>query len=164
MQILPSFDFGSYDEKTVIRTCVNYIREIHKDTDFTEFFDIPPIPDEGLTPSQIRKLEEETGCTLPPEYREVLQSYKYLCLDDSRMLFGGEHNGISYGSMWSSDTHESGRLWLVIGQYWVYADGDDLLMDPNTGAVYVYFHENGGKIEMFADDAKKALYRLTVET
>jgi len=54
---------------------------------------------------------------------------------------------------------------LAIGDYWRFADGDQLLLalDDSEQPVMAYFHEHEPRIEYFAPSVSLALWRLTHE-
>jgi hypothetical protein len=157
--VLPPFDFGSYNAQTAIMESVSKIREDHAEAGLPDGEAVCP---QGMSRTELDEMEDNLGTKLPAAYQEIILAHRYVAVDDGAVIFGMDPSGL-YGPPWLSDEHEPGRSWLVIGRYWMYADGDDLLMDPGSGEVYVYLHEYEGRIEGFAGDAKEALYRLAFE-
>ncbi len=91
--------------------------------------------------------------SLPPDYRYFLNRY------------GGHEfsDEIELLEPWPSEEHVPGSTYWVIGKYWKHADGDDLLIDPVSGEVYVYLHAQRGKLEAYAPSFSRALFRLSNE-
>lgn len=130
-----------------------------------ELFDIPSIPPSGATDAELDGLRLTVGVALPDEYASFLRLWRYLSLDDGCRIWGLDHEGVGIGSPWLSEEHRPGRRYLVFGDYWRHADGDQLLFDldePDT-PVLVYLHEHGPLFEWYAPSFSLALWRMVSE-
>jgi hypothetical protein len=83
------------------------------------------------------------------------------------MCIGGfAHDGVHVvAHPWISTEHCSDRRYLVFGELWQFADGDDLmfdLSDPSTPVV-LYLHEHGPSFERYAPSLSLALWRMVSE-
>jgi hypothetical protein len=128
---------------------------------------IPPVADGGATFDEIASLQSRLGISIPSELRMFWSRCRYLCLDDGMNIGGFDHAGIQVAEhVWLSENHMPGRRLLVIGAYWRYADGDQLLVDLDdaTFPVAVYLHEDGPLFERYAPSFTLALWRLVHET
>jgi hypothetical protein len=99
------------------------------------------------------------------EYRAFLERHRHLVLDDGFNIGGLAHDGVYRGEgPWLSDQHPTSGPALVIGFYWRYADGDQLLipLDDPSHPVLAYFHEVPA-IEPFAPSFSLALWRLVAD-
>ena len=76
--------------------------------------------------------------------------------------------GESYGTPWLSEDHPlpGGGRYLVVGDYFRYADGDQLLLplDTSDPPVLLYRHENGPSCEQYAPSFSLAVWRLAFES
>lgn len=126
---------------------------------------IAPVPHAGASESELRELEAELGIVLPAEYRAFLRRWRYLRIDDGREIWGFDSGDDRLETPWVSDQHREDVNYLVFGNYWEHADGDQLLFDLSEpdGAVVVYLHEHGPLFESFAPSFSLALWRMTEE-
>jgi hypothetical protein len=167
-QIIEPFDFTdalklSLDER--MRTCVSEVEKRLSDQGLLEIFGVPPIASRGTTREELDALAQCIGVALPGEYASFLLNWRYLILDDGYRIWGLDHEGVSIGSPWYSVQHSPGRRFLVFGDYWRYADGDQLMFDlddPSTPIV-AYLHEHGPLIEDYAPSFSLALWRMVRE-
>ena len=111
----------------------------------------------GFAASEIADLERVQGSAFAPEVREFLRRWNRV-------------EGISglgfYGPQcWVEAELAASEPWLMIGDYWRYADGDQLVMPlfGQTDKVFLYLHEHGPKIEEFAPSFSLALWRMAHE-
>ena len=128
--------------------------------------DYPCVPEGGATASELAEIESDIGRPLPPEYREFLSRCRYLKIDDGREIGGFGHDGLYVTERpWISDKHRADVEYLVFANYWVYADGDQLMFDLSHShyPVVAYLHEHGPLYETFAPSFSLALWRLVHE-
>src|SRR5690606_31454098 len=103
---------------------------------------------------------------LPKEYAAFLRRHRYLLIDDGTEVGGLDHSGIYYTEApWLSDQHLPGSPFIVFAKYWRYADGDQLLFEPNNphSPVSAHLHEHGPLFELFAPSFSRALWRIVHE-
>jgi hypothetical protein len=168
-QIVPPFDFAdalSYGPDERMRLCVDRVwRRLSNAGLWDIFLDIPPVPSNGASERELQGLEAGLGVPLPPEYRAFLSNWRYLIIDDGLKVWGFDHEGVSIGRPWVSDLHRPDARYLVFGDYWGYADGDQLMFDLSEahGAVVAYLHEHGPLYESFAPTFSLALWRMVHE-
>jgi hypothetical protein len=167
-RIIEPFDFGDalrlpLDER--MQMCVSQVEERLTDRDLLDIFGVPPIPAGGATGAELDKLRSAIGGFIPAEYASFLLNWRYLILHDGYRIWGLDHEGVSAGWPWLSDRHRIGHRYLVFGDYWRYADGDQLMFDldvPSTPVV-VYLHEHGPLFEEYAPSFSLALWRMVSE-
>lgn len=164
--VLDDFSFPREEPAEMLSCAISKMQLVYSKSSYPVVDDNEPIPipESGCTENELSGLEQSIGTRLPESYKDLLKEYRYLALSDNCSVLGIHKEGeAGYGGPWLSDQHEEGRNWLVVGKYWRFADGDDLLMDIETGAVYVYLHEYEGKIEFFAKNISAAVYRMVFE-
>ena len=108
------------------------------------------------------------GITLPSEYARFLHQWRYLDIYGGVNVWGFGYEGVSIGSPWLSEEHKAPYKYLVFGDYWHYADGDQMMFDLNTPEqpVVAFLHDSGPKgplIEYFAPSFSLALWRIVDE-
>ena len=114
----------------------------------------------GFSDNEIAELERVQGAPFAPEVREFLRRWQ--------RIEGSGGLGFYGSDSWMTNKSMQGfedRLYLVIGDYWRYADGDLLIM-PTSGEidkVFLYLHEDGPKIEELAPSFSLALWRMAHE-
>ncbi len=130
-----------------------------------DLYDIPPVPERGASEEELQHLDARLGTRLPAEYRTFLRHWRYLIIDEGLQIWGFGHKGVTIGSQWRSTEYRSGYEYLIVGDYWNYADGDQLMFDMNDRghSVYVYLHEDGPAYELFATSFSLALWRMVHE-
>ncbi len=116
-----------------------------------------PIHGKGLTEDRIAEWEGKYNQKLPASYREALKKYNFIILRDGIMLFGLDS---PYESPWYSRKHAERQNYWVIGNCFIFADGDQLLMDDD-GRCFLYRHENEEKIEKLSEDFSGMLDSLS---
>lgn len=97
--------------------------------------------------------------TLPEEYILFLSLVHEIYLDYSVNLWGdGEHSDIPF-------PHGDQESLLVVGDYWRYADGDQLILNcsPSSGQVFLYLHDDGARLVPFAPSFSLAAWRILYE-
>ncbi|MEX2169712.1 MAG: SMI1/KNR4 family protein [Pirellulales bacterium] len=166
--VVPAFNFDDALQHTSderVRLCVDNVRDRLFRGELWCCFDIPPVPSSGATEEELQRLESNLGVTLPGEYRLFLAHWRYLDLGFGRRIWGFDHQGVSIGCPWTSDSHMVGTRYLVFADYWAYADGDQLMFDlSNTRQeVTAYLHEHGPLLEAFAPSFSLALWRMVFE-
>lgn len=126
----------------------------------------PCVPTFGATEEELTILESNLGTSLPEEYRAFLSRCRYLKIDDAIEIGGLDYNGQYFTEPpWVSDAHRPAVQYLIFGNYWRFADGDQLmfdLTDPNR-PVIAYLHEHGPLYELYAPSFSLALWRLVNE-
>ncbi|EAQ82333.1 hypothetical protein DSM3645_01425 [Blastopirellula marina DSM 3645] len=130
------------------------------------FSDFSCVSATGATADELVALEGELGISLPTEYRQFLKIARYVKIDDGCEIGGLDANGVYVTErLWVSDQHKRGHKHIVFANYWMYADGDQLLIDAAdlNGPVYVYLHEYAGLIETYAPSFSLAAWRLVNE-
>ncbi len=142
--------------------CVERIRRQHHDEGTWDIFGVPPVPDGGATDAELAALEKELAVPLPAEYRAFLRRWRYLVIDDGYKVWGLDHDGVSIGRPWVSTEHRPGVEYLVVGDYWQFADGDQLMFDLSDAEqpLVAYLHEHGPLYETFAPSFSLALWRI----
>ena len=114
----------------------------------------------GFSENEIAELERVQGASFAPEVKEFLRCWQRIDGDSGFGFYGPDS--------WMTEESMRGfgdRLYLVIGDYWRYADGDLLIM-PTSGEidkVFLYLHEDGPKIEELAPSFSLALWRMAHE-
>lgn len=161
--ILPNYDFSEAQALSVperLDACLKALpsRETEEVT-----WGVAPVPSEGATEAELREVERGNGEALPPEYRAFLSLCRYLELGDGLTIWGVGH--ADNDSPWVSEDHGTDAPCWVIGDYWRYADGDQLLLLPEKPGqpVVLYLHEHGPALEPFAPSFSLALWRLVHE-
>ena len=117
-----------------------------------------PLPP-GFSEDEITDLERKQGAAFAAEVREFLQHWK--------RVEGASGFGFHGPDSWVTDERFTGgkypnSFYLVVGDYWRYADGDLLIM-PLTGEtdkVLLYLHEDGPEIEEIAPSFSLVLWRM----
>ncbi len=167
-EVIEEFDFTDalrlpVDER--IRVCISQVKQRLTDQDLLAIFDIPPVPSRGASDAELDDLRMQLGGSLPQEYERFLRQWRYLMLGDGYRVWGLDHDGVSIGWPWLSDQHRVGQRYLVFGDYWRYADGDQLMFDLDDPSmpVVAYLHEHGPLIEEYAPSFSLALWRMARE-
>lgn len=166
--IVGSFDFESartHSPEGLLEVCVGTLEERHRASGYTALCELPPIPPTGASDVELTSLEQELGVALPSDYRLLLSRWRYLDLGAGLTIWGLDYEGVSIGRPWVSDEHPMGGRWLVVGDYWMHADGDQLMieLDSTDRAVMAYLHEYEGRTEYFAPSVSLALWRMLFE-
>ena len=164
-EVVGAYDFTqamslSLEDRMVL--CVERVRQKHHDGGTWNLYDIPPVPDSGASDAELNALESVLGMPLPAEYRFFLERWRYLVIDDGCTIWGFDHDGVSVGSPWVSTDHRPEVEYLVIGDYFEFADGDQIMFDltePEQPLV-AYLHEHGPLYEYFAPTFSLALWRM----
>jgi hypothetical protein len=168
-QVLPDFDFSPAHELTCedrFAAVLDTARSLVARNGYQGFSDFSCIPDTGATTDELAALETELGIPLPTEYRQFLMMARYIKIDDGCEIGGLDANGVYVTERpWISDQHKRGHKYLVLANYWMYADGDQMLIDVAdlNGPVYAYLHEHAGLIESYAPSFSLAAWRLVNE-
>ena len=167
-EIVPPFDFSvalkhSLEDRFLI--CVDRVRRVLIDSGMWDYFGVPPVPEYGATDAELKALESVLDTPLPTEYRTFLHKWRYLGISDGTRIWGVSHAGISIGWPWVSDEHRASVKYLVFADYWMFADGDQLMFEVGDadGAVVAYLHEHGPLYEWFAPSFSLALWRIMHE-
>jgi len=142
-----------------IDEAIRRIARFHKECDYQRLVDIPLIPPPA-SEQEIETLEVQLGCSLPAEYRMVLNRCKYLFIFEGYRIWGidgpGQRPGIE---RWE------GRDCLVFGDYWRDADGDNLVLDldsPPKSSILVWHHDEAS-YEFLAPSLSVALCKIVDE-
>lgn len=169
-KIVKPYDFAEAMTLTVsqrITRSLEKARERVAQNGYQRFSDFPCVPTDGATDSELTQLTDDVGGTLPTEYREFLWRCRYLKINDGCEIGGFTHDGVYVTEVpWVSEEHRQGVTYLVIANYWRFADGDQLmfdLSDPNHPVV-AYLHEHGPLFEAYAPSFSLALWRLMHES
>ena len=111
----------------------------------------------GFSDDEIADLEDSQGAPFAPEVKEFLRHWNRV-EGAGGIIFYGAH-------CWVEAELAASGPWLMLGDYWRYADGDQLVM-PLSGEknkVFLYLHEHGPNIEEFAPSFSLALWRTARE-
>ena len=168
-RVLPAFDFSPADKLSCAErftTVLKTARSLVTQNGYQDFSDFSCIPDTGATDEELAALETELGIPLPTEYRAFLKIARYIKIDDGCEIGGFDLNGVYVTERpWVSDQHKRGHKYLVFANYWMYADGDQMLIDVSdlNGPVYAYLHDHAGLIESYAPSFSLAAWRLVHE-
>jgi hypothetical protein len=166
--VVPPFDFGEalrFHPEERMRRSVDRVRLRLSEDGLWDIFGVPPVPISGASEAELLRLESTLGMPLPAEYRAFLANWRYLILGDGLKVWGFDHEGVGVGSPWVSDHHRPGVRYLVFGDYWGFADGDQLMFDLSepSQVVVAYLHEHGPVYEEFAPCFSLALWRMAHE-
>ena len=166
--VVKDFDFSDALRLTSqerMRSCVERVRNRLHDNGDWGVFGLPPVPEVGASEEELKELEAQLGMRLPQEYRQFLQDWRYLAIEDGLQVWGFPQGGIGIGTPWVSDEHRLGVTYLVFGYYWGFADGDQLMFDlsESNQEVVLYLHEHGLLYESFAPSFSLALWRMVDE-
>jgi hypothetical protein len=166
--VVPPFNFSEalgHHPLQRMRLCVDRVRSRLVEEGAWDHVGVPPVPAGGAGENELRELEARLGMPLPFEYRVFLETWRHLVIDDGLTVWGFDYEGLSIGSPWVSDEHRAGVRYLVFGDYWGYADGDQLMFDLSDPqqAVVAYLHEHGPLYEDFAPSFSLALWRMVHE-
>lgn len=168
--LLTPFDFSTalclpIEER--LQHCLHTIKQLHANNGYPALCDFPPIPESGASSAEISALEYALACVLPEDYRHLLSVCRYVEITSGAAIYGLADTGVyNRGALCVvNDLVIRGR-YLVIGDYWRFADGDQLLLalDDPAQPVMAYFHEYGPSIEYFAPSVSLALWRLVYDT
>jgi hypothetical protein len=169
LPLLPPFDFSTASRLSVdarVQQCIATIQQLHAESDYLDLCELPPLPMSGASPEELSALEYALALTLPDDYRYLLSICRYVEIAPGACIYGLSYNGIYLsGPPYVLDDLAIPGTFLAIGDYWRFADGDQLLLaldDPDQPVV-TYFHEDGPRIEYFAPSVSLALWRLTYE-
>ena len=165
---LPPYDFGAALPLTPeerFRACIERVQQYHRANGDAQLLELPPVPPAGATPQELVDLERQLQVALPAEYGRFLHGWRYLDIDDGLRVWGLSYQDVSVDSPWVSEEHRPPCKYLVFGDYWHYADGDQLMFDLNEPdvPVVVYLHDCGPLIEYFAPSFSLALWRMVDE-
>ena len=164
--ILPPFDFvpalAMSPHMRVQHARTTAIAHLHA----TGYVDDPAysaIARRGASAEECASLERDV--VLPIEYRAFLLRWGALWIGTGRSIWGVHAGGIG-DRPWRSTKHRPPYQYLVCGDYWMYGDGDQLMIDLNTPEqpFVVYLHEWDRQIAWFAPSFSLALWRLVFET
>jgi hypothetical protein len=168
-RVLPAFDFSPADELSCadrFAAILKTARSLVAQNGYQDFSDFPCVPNTGATDDELAGLETTLGIPLPKEYRSFLKIARYIKIDDGCEIGGFDSNGVYVTEHpWISDRHKPGHRYLVFANYWMYADGDQMVIDVAdlNGPVYVYLHDHAGLIESYAPSFSLAAWRLVHE-
>ena len=161
------YDFGAALQLTPQERLDTCIAKVRADiAGYQALFDYPLIPPVGASDQELEALEAELGVPLPTDYRLLLKQWRYLQISgDGCSIWGLPYKGISFGGPWISEKHVPGRKFMVIGEYWRYADGDQLMFDLQDRGIPVvmWLHEAGPRVEHFAPSLSLAVWRLVYD-
>jgi hypothetical protein len=165
--VVPHFDFAEPLGLTLADRLsrVSIRARSRRRASYEEDLGAPCVPD-GASDAELSALGRQLGIPLPNEYAAFLRLHRYLLLSDGLEVSSLDHDGVHYAnSPWVSEEHMPGRRFLVMGDYWTYADGDQLLVDLDDpqASVLVYLHEDGPQLEPFAPSVSLAIWRLVHE-
>jgi hypothetical protein len=169
VRVIPAFDFSPAEKLSCaerISVVLNTARSIVAHNGYQSLNDFSCVPDSGATSEELAALETELEIPLPIEYRQFLMIARYLKISDGTEIGGLDASGVYVTERpWVSDKHKRDHEYLVFANYWMYADGDQLLIDVSdlNGPVYAYLHEQGGLIEQYAPSFSLAAWRLVHE-
>lgn len=115
--------------------------------------------------AQARALEDGLGQPLPAEYAYFVRRHGWLFIDDGLQIAGAmpPDQVVGEGVPWISREHRPPEAHLVVGAFWMFGDGDQLLLDLADGRLIAYLHEQGPLLEELATSFSLGLYRLITE-
>ena len=166
---LGHFDFSealSLTPEGRLARCVREMAARHARSGNADLCDMPPVPVVGATEEELTALEQELGVPLPAEYRAFLSRWRYLGVGPGLAVWGLDHEGLSTGRPCLSTDHPVPGRFLVFGECWRFADGDQLLfpLDVSSHPVVLYLHEERPpRAEPFAPSFSLAVWRLVFE-
>lgn len=167
-KIIPPFDFSKAQSLSLANrydVCLKRARAQVSANGYQCFSGFPCVPG-GATDAELLSLEKRlAGVSLPVEYRQFLAVCRYLKIADGREIGGLDHEGVYVTARPWVSTHGTGAGYLVIANYWRYADGDQLMFDLSEPGqpVIAYLHEHGPLFEFYAPCFSLALWRLIHE-
>lgn len=164
---LDSYNFDAAFRLTVeerFQVCIDHVDKRHRESGYSNLARVVPIPPSGLSAQEIGLQEQQFDRRVPGEYAQFLRRWSYLDIGDGLNIWGGSYNGVNIGRPWISAEHNAPHEYLVFGDYWNYADGDQLMFDLNEPdfPVVLYLHEEA-LIEYFAPSFSLALWRAVDE-
>lgn len=164
--VLPEYDFAEALALTAPERLTLCLKTLASREQMERMFGFSPVLNAGATEAELHEIERGNGELLPEEYRAFLSRCCCLELTDGLTICGVSHvddDGI--GSAWVSEDHGTDAPCWVVGDYWRYADGDQLLILPDEPEqpVVLYLHEQGPTLEVFAPCFSLALWRLVHE-
>ena len=165
--ILPEYDFTkalSLPVQERFARSVATVAAMHAQYGDAELWESLPIPAGGATVEELDALERELGLALPDEYHAFLLYKRYFEVDRGAYEVWGL--GPMRDRPWVSTEHPTPGPCLVIGNYWRYADGDQLLLllDQPQPPVVLYLHEHGPRLETYAPSLSLAVWRMAHES
>ncbi|MCM8526950.1 MAG: SMI1/KNR4 family protein [Lentisphaeraceae bacterium] len=161
-KIIPHFNPPELSSLDMMESLIKMMLKDYTEAGLLDLFELPLVSDYEATESEISSLENELAVKLPEDYRLFLQKWRYLSGGSGMEIFGLGYKGISNGEPWVSTEHKEGFKYLVIGEYFKFSDGDQLLIDLNSPdqKVLLYLHDQEESIELFANNFSEALYRI----
>ncbi len=164
--VLPDYDFTEALALTVPERLTLCLKTLGSREQMERMFGFSPVLSEGATEAELHEIERGNGELLPEEYRAFLSRCRCLELTDGLTICGVsrvDDDGVS--DAWVSEDHGTDAPCWVVGDYWRYADGDQLLILPEEPGqpVVLYLHEHGPALEVFATSFSLALWRLVHE-
>lgn len=162
------FDFSpviGLSADVVLRQSIDSIGRTLAQTRYDRVSRMPPVPPRGAADHELTALESALGAELPADYRTLLSRFRYIRIDDGFSIYGFDWEGVTTGGPWISARHPVQGRALVFGDYWRFADGDQLLqlIDVAGQPVVAYLHEHGPSVEFFAPSVLLALWRMANE-
>ncbi len=118
---------------------VERVRYYDAQTRMSDLGDLPSIPDSGCPEEELDRLEKTLGIALPREYRKFLGHWTHLTIYDGFAVWGPRHH-----ELWVEDNFfQPDHRFLVCGDCWLDANGDQLLLDLDTPGepVAVWCHD-----------------------
>lgn len=157
--LLPAYDFSEalpLSTTQRIEQAVEVLQERARAT-HALLGEEPLPPRTGMTEDELAALQEEIGAPIPAEYADFLRRWRQIDGEPSYEICGQ--------TAWATDEDFAAKPYLVIGNYFRYADGDALMMPlaEDSGEVVLYLHEEGPKMETFAPSFSLALWRMAHE-
>ena len=167
--LLPTCDFAEAADLPIaerVGHCIETIKQRHREGDYLELTTLPPVPDVGASKAELDALEQQLSVKLPEDYRYLLTICRYIEIAPGACINGLDYDGVYLcGPINRIDDLAIPGTYLSIGDYYRFADGDQLLLalDQADHPVVAYFHEHGPRIEYFAPSVSLALWRLVYE-
>jgi hypothetical protein len=157
--VLPVYDFSEALLLSVMQRLEQSVEILQEQARATHAVlgEEPLPPQTGLSEDELAALQEQIGAPIPTEYADFLRY--------SRQLDGEPGFDICGQTAWPTDEDFATKPYLVIGNYYRYADGDALMMPlaEDSEEVVLYLHEDGPKMETFAPSFSLALWRMAHE-
>ncbi len=163
---IPPYDFAAalmFSPQQRLDRCVAVARERLTTIDVGD--NLPAIPPCGASEEELTELARRLHVPVPEEYRLLLSNWRYLYFGPGLAIWGLSYHGVTVGWPWVQAMPDRPGEYLIIGDYWRYSDGDQLMLDLTDpeAAAFIYLHESGSSVEYFAPSLSLAVWRMIHE-
>lgn len=160
--VLPPYDFSEVQSLTPLERLEQSVKILQGSAQVEAKVrgEVPAPFQPGFSETKIADLEKVQTAVFAPDVKEFLRHWRRIEGIEGLSFYGPD--------CWLADESTRGfgdKSYLVIGDYWRYADGDLLIMPTSgeTDKVFLFLHEDGPKIEELAPSFSLALWRTAHE-